>query len=101
MAFSQEIKNEAYARGLRCLEARIEYRARGGQVKLNALSDGLANLLQLFAHHRRLRAPGQVAPVGAAGNVYGSPRIQEPGGEVEPIIDVRTAEFGDVTPVIE
>jgi hypothetical protein len=53
MPFSQEIKNDAYARGFRCGEAPIEYRVRGGEVKLNALRDGLRNLTQLAAHRLR------------------------------------------------
>jgi glycosyltransferase involved in cell wall biosynthesis len=54
MAFSQEIKNEAFAKGLRCIEVPIEYRPRGGQVKLNVARDGVGNLCQLFHHRRRL-----------------------------------------------
>jgi glycosyltransferase involved in cell wall biosynthesis len=54
MPFSQEIKNEAYLKGFRCDEVPIEYRPRGGVVKLNAVRDGTRNLTQLTAH--RLRA---------------------------------------------
>jgi glycosyltransferase involved in cell wall biosynthesis len=57
MAFSQEIKNEAYRRGLRCVEVPIEYRPRGGTVKLNAVKDGWANLRQLVEHRRRPAGP--------------------------------------------
>ncbi|MHA5050100.1 glycosyltransferase family 2 protein [Streptomyces sp. SD15] len=53
MAFSQEIKNSATRAGFRCLEVPIEYRVRGGEVKLNALPDGVANLRQLFEHKLR------------------------------------------------
>ncbi|MFF3378646.1 glycosyltransferase family 2 protein [Streptomyces sp. NPDC002680] len=53
MAFSQEIKNAATRAGFRCLEVPIEYRVRGGEVKLNALPDGVANLRQLFQHKLR------------------------------------------------
>ena len=59
MAFSQEIKNSATSAGFRCLEVPIEYRVRGGQVKLNALPDGVANVLQLFEH--RFRRPVRVS----------------------------------------
>ncbi|PWJ55730.1 Glycosyl transferase family 2 [Quadrisphaera granulorum] len=59
MAFSQEIKNEAWRRGFTCREVPIEYRPRGGVVKLNATRDGLTNLAQLFAH--RLRRPVDLA----------------------------------------
>lgn len=54
MAFSQEIKNAATLAGFRTAEVPIEYRVRGGEVKLNALPDGMANLRQLF-HHRYRR----------------------------------------------
>jgi glycosyltransferase involved in cell wall biosynthesis len=54
MAFSQEIKNEAFARGLRCIEVPIEYRPRGGVVKLSVVRDGVGNLRQIFEHRRRL-----------------------------------------------
>ncbi|MFJ4030456.1 glycosyltransferase family 2 protein [Streptomyces griseoluteus] len=67
MAFSQEIKNAATRAGFRCLEVPIEYRVRGGEVKLNALPDGVANLRQLFLHKlrdNRLRAtPARMAPL--------------------------------------
>jgi glycosyltransferase involved in cell wall biosynthesis len=53
MPFSQEIKNEAYVRGFRCGEVPIEYRMRGGEVKLNAAKDGIRNASQLFAHRAR------------------------------------------------
>lgn len=55
MAFSQEIKNAAWYAGLRCIEVPIEYRERAGDVKLNALRDGIRNLFQL-AQHRMLLA---------------------------------------------
>ncbi|MEU6403059.1 glycosyltransferase family 2 protein [Streptomyces sp. NPDC046985] len=67
MAFSQEIKNAATRAGFRCLEVPIEYRVRGGEVKLNALPDGVANLRQLFQHKirdNRLRtAPTRMVPL--------------------------------------
>ena len=57
MAFSQEIKNAAALAGFRVLEVPIEYRMRGGEVKLNAIGDGLSNLYSLFEHRlRRNRA---------------------------------------------
>jgi glycosyltransferase involved in cell wall biosynthesis len=66
MAFSQEIKNAAGRAGYRVLEVPIEYRPRGGDVKLNAFSDGFGNLRQLFEHRFR-RADGEngVADPGA------------------------------------
>ena len=54
MPFSQEIKNEAYVNGFSCGEVPIEYRMRGGEVKLNAARDGIRNASQLFAHRARL-----------------------------------------------
>lgn len=70
MAFSQEIKNAATVAGYRFLEVPIEYRKRAGEVKLNALPDGMANLRQLFEHRfRRTRvtetAEGTAAAVPA------------------------------------
>jgi glycosyltransferase involved in cell wall biosynthesis len=62
MAFSQEIKNDAARAGYRVLEVPIEYRIRRGEVKLNALMDGMANLLGLFTH--RLRKPARGATRG-------------------------------------
>jgi hypothetical protein len=61
MAFSQEIKNSAIRAGFRVREVPIEYRLRGGQVKLRALSDGLGNLRGLFAQRLSLRGRGQAA----------------------------------------
>lgn len=57
MAFSQEIKNAATLAGYRYLEVPIEYRPRQGEVKLNALPDGMANLRQLFEHRFRRLVP--------------------------------------------
>jgi glycosyltransferase involved in cell wall biosynthesis len=57
MAFSQEIKNSATRAGFRCLEVPIEYRVRGGEVKLNALPDGVGNVMQLFEHRFRRTTP--------------------------------------------
>ncbi|WP_441245656.1 glycosyltransferase family 2 protein [Kitasatospora sp. McL0602] len=62
MAFSQEIKNAATRAGFRFLEVPIEYRVRGGEVKLNALPDGMGNLRQLFAHRLR-RAEAEAAGI--------------------------------------
>ncbi|HEY2272753.1 MAG TPA: glycosyltransferase family 2 protein [Jatrophihabitantaceae bacterium] len=53
MAFSQEIKHEAAIRGFQCGEIDIEYRPRGGEVKLNAARDGFRNLVQLGVHRAR------------------------------------------------
>ena len=48
MAFSQEIKIEAFIRGFRCSEVPIEYRMRAGKEKLNTLHDGAKVFLSLF-----------------------------------------------------
>lgn len=59
MPFSQEIKNEAYLKGFGCEEVAIEYRPRGGDVKLHALHDGIRNASQLVSHRLRgRRRPG-------------------------------------------
>jgi glycosyltransferase involved in cell wall biosynthesis len=54
MAFSQEIKNASIRAGFRVREVPIEYRLRGGEVKLKALSDGWSNLRSLFTHRMSL-----------------------------------------------
>jgi glycosyltransferase involved in cell wall biosynthesis len=75
MGFSQELKHEAYLRGFRCDEVPIEYRPRGGVVKLNATRDGIANLTQLIHHRRRVKrsAPGsqgaKVLPITSASHL--------------------------------
>jgi glycosyltransferase involved in cell wall biosynthesis len=61
MAFSQEIKNAASRAGYRVLEVPIVYRRRGGEVKLNAAVDGIANFRHLFEHRLRETTPGSRA----------------------------------------
>jgi glycosyltransferase involved in cell wall biosynthesis len=61
MAFSQEIKNSAIRAGFAVREVPIEYRLRGGQVKLKALSDGMSNLRSLFEHRLSLRERDRAA----------------------------------------
>ncbi len=53
MPFSEEIKLEALARGLRFAEVPIPYRPRVGEAKIRAWADGWANLRYLV--RRRLR----------------------------------------------
>jgi hypothetical protein len=70
MAFSQEIKNEAFRRSGHCREVPIEYRPRGGTVKLHAGRDGARNASQLVAHRFRrtaqaVRSPGSDRAVTA------------------------------------
>jgi hypothetical protein len=55
MAFSQEIKHEAFLKGFRCGEVSIEYRLRGGVAKLHAGRDGIMNTSQMFSHRIRGR----------------------------------------------
>ena len=57
MAFSQELKHEAFAKGFRCAEVAITYRPRGGEKKLRTVRDGAINATQLFAHRMRLMLP--------------------------------------------
>jgi glycosyltransferase involved in cell wall biosynthesis len=68
MQFSQEIKNEAYLKGFRCDEVPIEYRPRGGTVKLNAFQDGTLNLLQLAGHRMRGRRSSGSRVIHAGGS---------------------------------
>ncbi|MDI6917423.1 MAG: glycosyltransferase family 2 protein [Thermoplasmatales archaeon] len=48
MAFSEEIKIEAWKKGFRCMEIPIEYRMRKGEAKLMSWKHGVSNLLFLF-----------------------------------------------------
>lgn len=84
MAFSQEIKNAATLAGYRYLEVPIEYRPRQGEVKLNALPDGAANLRQLFAH--RFRRPA--APVAEPARANGAAQVD---AQVNPVEEVPVA----------
>ncbi|HYT37491.1 MAG TPA: glycosyltransferase family 2 protein [Ktedonobacteraceae bacterium] len=52
MAFSQELKIEAYIRGFKCAEVPIKYRIRAGVAKLNTLKDGTKVMFRIF--HKRL-----------------------------------------------
>jgi glycosyltransferase involved in cell wall biosynthesis len=63
MAFSQEIKNAAVRAKYRVVEVPIEYRMRGGEVKLKAVADGFANLGNLVAHWLRRPTPEAAATV--------------------------------------
>lgn len=49
MAFSQEIKIEAFRNGFKCSEIPVRYGKRHGEVKLNAWKDGIGNLMALFS----------------------------------------------------
>jgi len=59
MAFSQELKIEAFRNGFRCGELPIDYRPRGGERKLRTVRDGALNATQLLAHRTR---PAQSLP---------------------------------------
>ena len=52
MAFSQELKIEAYIRGFKCAEVPITYRIRAGVAKLDTLKDGLKVMVRIF--HKRI-----------------------------------------------
>ena len=58
MPFSQELKVDAFSRGFKCAEVPIEYRSRVGEVKLNAIRDGLLNISQLFIKYLNLKREG-------------------------------------------
>ncbi|MDR7275604.1 glycosyltransferase family 2 protein [Catenuloplanes atrovinosus] len=61
MAFSQELKVEAYRSGFRCAEIPIAYYPRGGETKNRTVVDGIGNLSQLIAARMRNgRAPRPV-----------------------------------------
>lgn len=62
MAFSQEIKNAAVLAGYKVTETHIEYRMRGGDVKLNSVRDGLRNLVHLIGHRIRHDGPAAGLP---------------------------------------
>jgi glycosyltransferase involved in cell wall biosynthesis len=81
MAFSQEIKNAAALGGYRVLEVPIEYRPRGGEVKLNAIMDGLSNLYSLFEHRLRRKRSAEAAPDAGAGAGAPEPDALEPDGD--------------------
>lgn len=59
MPFSQEIKIEAHAKGFKCAEVPITYRARvGGEVKLSTVKDGartMTNLVRKRAGLQRVK----------------------------------------------
>jgi glycosyltransferase involved in cell wall biosynthesis len=57
MAFSQELKIEAFRNGFRCGELSIDYRPRGGEKKLRTIRDGALNATQLLAHRTRPAPP--------------------------------------------
>ena len=84
MPFSQEIKNAAALAGFRVLEVPIEYRMRGGEVKLNAVLDGISNLYSLFQHRlRRARPGGAPTGGGAPAEKVGGSVFDPDGGSVE------------------
>jgi hypothetical protein len=65
MAFSQELKVEAFRHGFRCAEVPIEYRPRGGERKLRTVRDGARNASQLLAHRLRVQNQLRLRAVGA------------------------------------
>jgi len=85
MAFSQEIKNAAALAGYRVLEVPIEYKLRVGQVKLNAVMDGIDNLTRLFEHRLRTRRtrPAGSRSAGRAHEMSGARTTSEVSAELE------------------
>ncbi len=84
MAFSQEIKNAAALAGFRVLEVPIDYRPRGGEVKLNAITDGLSNLYSLFEHRlRRLRSAEAAPEAGVGAEVTDSDALEADGDKTQ------------------
>jgi hypothetical protein len=80
MPFSQEIKNDAYVKGFRCGEVPIEYRVRGGDVKLNALRDGLRNLSQLVTHRLRSNRVSAAGHCAGEADCAAAPQMVAPHG---------------------
>lgn len=76
MAFSQELKIEAFRNGFRCAELPIEYRPRGGEAKLRTVRDGARNTLHLLAH--RTRSVQDVPPTHMLMLGQGPIRWQQP-----------------------
>jgi hypothetical protein len=75
MAFSEEIKIEAFLRSLRVLEVPIRYGARWGQPKLSTWRDGVANLVFLF--EKRLAVARELR-MGAPTPFGGEPEARAP-----------------------
>lgn len=80
MAFSQEIKHEAYLKGFRCGEVSIEYRVRGGVAKLHAGRDGVMNTSQMLSHRIRGRHLPTGFILGEASTL--TPKAPVPDGQV-------------------
>ena len=78
MGFSQELKHEAYIKGFRVDEVPIDYRKRGGTVKLNATKDGIANTAQLIAHRIRARPQDVANLMGDRDSVVTDFREEQP-----------------------
>lgn len=94
MPFSQELKIEAFAKGFRCDEVPIEYRARAGQEKLNTIADGLGNILHLVRKRIALSAvpkPPVTSPSTAATSV-----VSLDGGSEDSLWDERWYDSGAI-----
>lgn len=74
MAFSQEIKVEAFRHGFKCVEMPITYRPRGGESKNHTVTDGLRNLMQLLASRTRPAVPAERRGYADAAAFLGSPQ---------------------------
>ena len=82
MAFSQELKVEAFRQGLRCAEMSIDYYPRGGESKNRTVVDGFGNLGQLLA----ARVRTGVSPAATANRPRRSGLV--------PVVDVRPVPEG-------
>jgi hypothetical protein len=80
MPFSQELKIEAFAKGFKCDQVPIDYRARAGKAKLNTIGDGLGNVTQMITKRMSLGlAPTRAAVAsGEAGVGRRSPGVPRP-----------------------
>jgi glycosyltransferase involved in cell wall biosynthesis len=77
MPFSQELKIEAHARGFKCAEIPIDYRARAGEVKLNTIADGIGNILHLIRKRVQLGIRVSKADVKKIEREWKSPEFRE------------------------
>ena len=69
MPFSQELKIEAFAKGYKCAEIDIQYRARAGKEKLNTIGDGLGNITHLLRKRVVLKKRSALTGKSKAGKV--------------------------------
>lgn len=93
MAFSQELKIEAFIRGFKCAEVPIKYRIRSGEAKLNTFRDGTKVMFQIF--HKKLST--KLSTSGKVSRDRGIPEMRE----LVPIIlegDLYEKAYGEAEP---